>query len=434
MMNLRYLLAFALLAVTLWLNPPVTQAEDASPSNTVSSAAEASQPKAPPELATTGPLPKPITPPTAEEVQTSINRGIDFLLADQREDGRWGSAERTKGLNIYSPVPGAHYAYRSAVTGLAIVALVECEPTLQSDRAAKVATAIEKAQEYLLENAHKVRRAAPDAIYNNWGHTFSMQGFVRLYHRAEGDEKLQAKLVEAAQQQADLLVRYAYNDGGWGYYDFVAQTNVPSGSPNSFTTASGLIALHEAKAIGVTFPEKLIKKAIASMLRQRHPDFSYAYGEYLRYRPRYDINRPAGSLGRSQACNLALRQMGDEQVTDEVLKTWLNRLYARNGWLSMGRKYPVPHEAPFGVAGYFYYYGHFYAALTIEELPKADRPYFQDHLANILIPLQEKDGSWWDYPFYNYHQQYGTAMAVLSLRRCQHDATTDKAVAKTAQR
>jgi hypothetical protein len=40
-------------------------------------------------------------------------------------------------------------------------------------------------------------------------------------------------------------------------------------------------------------------------------------------------------------------------------------------------------------------------------------------LAHVLLPLQERDGSWWDYPFYNYHQQYGTAMAVMSLVRCQ---------------
>ncbi|MCA9241438.1 MAG: hypothetical protein KDA37_14615, partial [Planctomycetales bacterium] len=171
----------------------------------------------------------------------------------------------------------------------------------------------------------------------------------------------------------------------------------------------------------VAFPQKLVDKAIASIVRQRYPDFSYAYGEYLKDYPRIGINRPAGSLGRSQACNAALRIYGDQQVTDEVLKAWLNRLYARNGWLSIGRKRPVPHESYFSVAGYFYYYGHYYAALCIDLLPKEERPYFQDHLAHILLPLQEKDGCWWDYPFYNYHQQYGTAMAVTALRACQHE-------------
>jgi squalene cyclase len=46
------------------------------------------------------PKPGPITPPKPEEVAAAIERGVKFLLADQRPDGSWGSAEKTKGLNI----------------------------------------------------------------------------------------------------------------------------------------------------------------------------------------------------------------------------------------------------------------------------------------------------------------------------------------------
>ncbi len=85
-----------------------------------------------------------------------------------------------------------------------------------------------------------------------------------------------------------------------------------------------------------------------------------------------EINRPSGSLGRSQACNLAMRLWGDQLVTDEVVKTWLDRLVVRNGWLDMGRKRPIPHESWCQVAGYFFYYGHYYAALCIELLPATE--------------------------------------------------------------
>ena len=71
------------------------------------------------------------------------------------------------------------------------------------------------------------------------------------------------------------------------------------------------------------------------------------------------------------------------------------------------------------MAGYFYYYGHYYAALCIDELPAKDAKVHQDHLATILLRLQEKNGCWWDFPFYNYHQQYGTAYALMSLARCR---------------
>jgi len=131
------------------------------------------------------------------------------------------------------------------------------------------------------------------------------------------------------------------------------------------------------------------------------------------------INRPGGSLGRSQACNLALRLWGDEKITDAVMKEWLDRLVARNGWLSLGRKKPIPHESFFQVAGYFFYFGHYYAARTIPLLPAVDRPFYQDHLAAILLDLQEADGSWFDYPLYNYHKPYGTAYTLLSLALCR---------------
>ena len=371
------------------------------------------------KLATTGPKPAPITPPQPEEIIAAIRRGIQFLLDDQRPDGSWGSPERTKGLNIYAPPPGAHDAFRTGVTGLAIMALVEAEQQATNEQRPGVESAIDRGEHWLGERLPRLRRATPDALYNTWGHAYAIQALVRLHQRAAGDADRQARLKALCASQADMLSRYSFLAGGWGYYDMVAGTQIPGDASNSFTTATCLIALGEAKSIGVDFPERLIKKAIASIHRQQYPDFTYAYGEYLELAPMHLVNRAGGSLGRSQVCNLALRLYGDERVTDEVIETWLDRLIARNGWLSIGRKRPIPHESHFYVAGYFYYYGHWYASQCIELLPPAARPHFQDHLAHVLLPLQERDGSWWDYPFYNYHQQYGTAMAVMSLVRCQ---------------
>ena len=42
-------------------------------------------------------------------------------------------------------------------------------------------------------------------------------------------------------------------------------------------------------------------------------------------------------------------------------------------------------------------------------------------LAYLLLSHQERDGSWFDFPFYNYHQQYGTAFGLLSLEHCRHE-------------
>jgi hypothetical protein len=394
-------------------------------------------------LSVEGPEPPDITPPSRQEVLSAIEQGVDFLLESQFTNGAWGSAASEKYYKIWAPVPSAHQAFRTATTSLGVMALIEARDSFEGQRRQRIEEAVDRGQDWLLEYGVELRRSEPDsyddyfgyALYNVWGHSFAIHAITGLHERAAGDEALQSKLLKLLEYQVNRLRRDEYLNGGWGYYDDPfsdkygnavrprrARMQRPTGSPISFTTATALIALKEAEKLGVEFPQPAIDEAIASLRRQRYPDFAYAYGEYLRYYPRVGINRPAGSLGRSQVCNLALRLYGDELVTDEVLETWLKRLIARNGWLSMSRKRNLPnaspHDADFGVAGYFYYYGHFYAAMCMEQLPPEERPYYQGQLAHLLLPLQEKDGSWWDYILYDYHQQYGTAMAVSTLVRC----------------
>ena len=345
-------------------------------------------------------------------IGNAISDGSKFLLSNQNPDGSWGTPQQTKGLNIYAPIPGAHRAFRLAVSALSLSALLE----LQKDNPDYQET-ITQGKEYLVENLTSLRRATPMAIYNVWSHAYGIQSLVRLYgHSTKKSEK--EKLRSIISQQITMLQKYESIDGGWGYYDFNAQTKQPSGSSISFVNATALVALKEAESIGVEIPGKMVQKALNAIRRQRLPDHSYLYGEYLKYKPRRGINRPAGSLGRSHACNLALQVWGDQSVTAEIHKLCLDRLVKRNGWLDVARKRPVPHESWFAVAGYFFYYGHLYASLCIEQLPENERDFYKQNLAQILIPLQEKDGSWWDFPFYNYHQQYGTAMALISLKHC----------------
>ncbi len=363
------------------------------------------------------PTPVEIEPATAVEVSQAIVRGTEFLLNDQNRDGSWGSATNTKDLNIYAPTPGAHHAFRSAVTALCISALIE----MQSDDE-RVALAIDRGETWLLEHLPKLRRANQDAIYNVWGHAYGIQALVKLYKRCDESSAKRQIILDNIAQQIDLLDRYESVHGGWGYYDFAMHLKKPSAEPNSFTTATVLFAFYEAKEMGAKVPDRLIERGIEVIKRQQRPDLSYLYSENFRTAPGRDINKPGGSVGRSQACSVVLRMYGDDSVSDEALVAWANRLFSRNLWLDIGRKRPIPHESWFQVAGYFFYYGHYYAAFCIEQLPQDQRPPLQQQLAHVMLRLQEKDGSWWDYPLYNYHQQYGTAFALMTLKRCESAA------------
>ena len=84
----------------------------------------------------------------------------------------------------------------------------------------------------------------------------------------------------------------------------------------------------------------------------------------------------------------------------------------------MGRKRPVPHEAPAAVAGYFYFYAHYYATECISMLPENEQGPWREKLAKLMISKQEANGSWWDYPLYNYHYAYGTGYVLSILGKC----------------
>ena len=359
--------------------------------------------------------PASLKPPTPAELEKSIHRGVAFLLQSQNKDGSWGSARKTKDLNIYAPVPGAHQAFRSAVTAMCIEALIE---TRAADKDPKAKAALERGEAWLLENLPRLRRADAMSIYNVWSHAYGIQALVRMHGRAAANPARQQQIKGLISGQIDFLRRYESVDGGWGYLDLRVGSQRPATSSLSFVNATVLIALHDARKIGVEIPEDIVKRAVAATQRQRKSDDSYLYSENLKWQPMMPVNRPAGSLGRSQACNLALRLWGDKSITDTVITNWLDRLVSRNEWLSFGRKRPIPHESYFQVAGYFFYYGHYYAALGTDELKPAQARRYRELLAAILLPLQEKDGSWWDYPLYDYHQPYGTSFALMTLVRC----------------
>ena len=370
-----------------------------------------------PWLSELPPLPE-IEPVSRAEIGASITRGVDFLISSQNKNGSWGSATMTKGLNITAPIPGAHHAFRAGSTGLALEGLL-----LSGDRRPETVAAIQKAEAWFLRELPRLRRATVSTMYNVWGHSYGIKALAELYEYREGDEAKRSAIKNLAQRQVQRLQRYEDVNGGWGYYDFDEATRKPTGIPTSFTTATVMLALHKGKeTMGLELPSVETDRGIAFLQRQQTPDFAYVYSNGHRYRPRYSINRPGGSLCRSPACNAARRVWGDPGPTDEILKVWLDRLIIRNGWVDIARKRPVPHSTHFANSGYFYFYGHYYAMDCIALLPETDRSVYYQHYAKIMLSKQEKNGCWWDYPLYQYHYAYGTGYALRVLSACLEGA------------
>jgi hypothetical protein len=359
---------------------------------------------------------KDLPPATAENIKAAITRGVDFLVGYQNKNGSWGGPTRTKGLNIYAPIPGAHHAFRAGASGLALSGLID-----SGDVRPETSKAIEKGVKWAERDLPLLRRADQTTTYNIWGHAYGLRALTRLHER-EADAAAKSRLKELAQLQVDMVSRYTDVNGGWGYLDLFDNitTQKPSGITTAFSSATVLLAMQEGREkLGLTLDEKVVTAALDSIKRQQTPDKAYAYSHSHIMRPRADINRPAGSLARSQACNAALRVLGRDGITDEVITEWADRFLAREGFLSIARKRPRPHDIHFRISGYFYYYGVYYFTESVRLLPTEKQKPYAERLAALIISRQEKDGSWWDYPLYDYHQPYGTGYCLMALAWCE---------------
>jgi hypothetical protein len=117
-----------------------------------------------------------------------------------------------------------------------------------------------------------------------------------------------------------------------------------------------------------------------------------------------------------QAANLALRRAGDKSITDERIRKALGSFFEEHRFLDVGRMRPIPHEAYYFVAAYFYFFGHCYCGQVINELPEAEREAWHQKLRAHVVKVQWKDGSSIDFPNMSCMQIAGTAFSILALQ------------------
>ncbi len=363
-----------------------------------------------------GPATAPTTAPTAESTRArttaaALADGVAFLVADQNADGSWGTGTVSHGNEIMVAVPGSHQGFRSAVTALCVMALRETEAAGFDGRAAH-----DRGLQFLLNHPDDVGRGDAQLLYNIWAHCYVVQALAAesVHNPAvRTDPRLKA----AVAAQLGRMARYETYTGGWNYYDFDAQTQRPSGGATSFGTAAGLVALHEAKLAGFAIDPAMVARGVRRMEDMRLPDGAYLYDVDLKYHPIMPANLPRGSLGRTQAGNCALRTWDDPKVDAAACRKGLDFFFTEHAAIEAGRKRPLPHTSWYQTSGYYYYFDHYYAARLIDLLGPADRAAYGRQMLDVILPHQEPDGSWWDYPMWDYHKPYGTAFALMAILR-----------------
>lgn len=339
----------------------------------------------------------------------ALEEGVAWLVANQNDDGSWGSHHSARPIEVLASVPGSLEAFRVATTGLVLCALMDAG----ADEAA-----LERGFAHLVEHG-AVRRQSGMEHYNVWSFGYALRALgERLLARP--DDPRADDYRAAAATIVDKLARYQSLDGGWGYLSLWGyETYRPAATSMSFTTATILIGLDRVRRAGVEVPEPLLERALDAVERTRLRTGFFTYGPLWNEAPASVINRRAGAACRTPACQLALRAF-DRAVPAAEEEAALAALLVKEArFQRLGLRRPIPHESWYAISGYFYLYGHAYAALTLDDAPPAVRARLAPRLVEAVLVCRQPDGSFWDYPLYSFHKPYGTAYAVIALARAE---------------
>ncbi len=349
-------------------------------------------------------------PPAARvSVDEAVRTGVDFLVRNQNKDGSFGRYATPRTYELWCDVPGGHQAFKGGTTALCYMGLLDAPYEPEASKAAQA-----RCLAWLVKNAAG-KRAYGEQFYNIWPYAYGIRALARaLREGAPGADR--DAIVATMQQILKGLETLQTHDGGWSYLDFDAPLRKPTSS-NSFTTATVLIGLHEARAAGVEVPQRMIDKAVKYLWRNRTPQGNYWYSIGWQWHPGGQINREQGSSMRNQSCNLALHLFDPEKLGRPELRVGLEQLRDNHRFATAALRRPQPHSSFYAVSGYFYLYGYQYAALVLERLPEEDRKEFRPFVAESILKTRQPDGSFWDYPTYDYHKYYGTGYALIALSR-----------------
>jgi hypothetical protein len=345
------------------------------------------------------------------DLEAVVRDAVRWLVENQAPDGSWGSHHTARPIEVLASVPGSQEAFRVGTTALCVTALQGCPQAGEAgERAA------ERGVEYLLEHA-AVKRQSGLEHYNVWSFGYALEALgERLGARPEDPRAREMRRVCATLIEKAAL--YQTTDGGWGYLSITGvPTFKPSDTSMSFTTATMLVGLGDARDAGVQVPADVIERALVNLRRSRLPDGAFLYGDYLQYRPRHGINERPGSACRGPLCTMAMQAWGEELEPGSLLRALEDLLVHHAALQRAALRRPIPHESWFAISGYFYLYGHAYAARALASLPEKEQARLWPRLAQAVLVCREPDGSFWDYPLYSYHKPYGTAFALIALQR-----------------
>ncbi|MDP1563422.1 MAG: hypothetical protein Q8M16_18735 [Pirellulaceae bacterium] len=323
-----------------------------------------------------------------------IERAVARLIEIQEPDGAW-PYEGVYRVNRQIPV-----GYR--IGGTAIVCQALLDAPLQ-DRSGVDAAIRRGVKLILTELEHPLMAVSQANQYDVrvWGHIYGLETFVRL--KASGRfADLEDAMQPWIERLIPILLEEQLEDGGWNY----ASRNQHA----PFVTAPALQALLAARANGMTIDAAVFERGVEALLGSRGTNGAFSYsgktsvsggGEKL-----------PGSIARNPVSEATLLMLDKGNV--QHLQAAIDAFYEHWDELEKRRKKTGTHVAPYGVAPYYFYYGHRYLAQSIELLPEETREREHQRFEAVLRKTMDDDYTWNDRVF-DRSRAFGTAMSILAL-------------------
>ncbi len=323
-----------------------------------------------------------------------LHTGVGELVKMQEEDGAWPYE------GVYRVGGEIPIGYRVAGTALVIEALLHAAPAGDES----VSHAIDRGLEFIfsrLDDPLMKPSTADTYDVRVWGHCFALECFLHL-RTAKRAGKFADRIREWIPRLVEALLTEELKGGGWNYANHR--------QPASFVTAPITQTLLQARAAGESVPDEVFERCRKVLRGGRQETGAFLYSG-LTARGPGGAELP-GSVARSAICESTLLLLRDGSV--EAVEKALDGFHKHWDELEKRRKKTGTHMPPYGIAPYYFYYGHRYAAQAIELLPEAQRPQQRQRLLETILRTRDDDGTWNDRVFPR-SRNYGTAMIVMAL-------------------
>lgn len=331
----------------------------------------------------------------SDNLDALIQRSVTQLLEIQEDDGAWPYE------GVYRVRGNIPVGYRVGGTSIVCTSLLYARDKCTTDQE-RIDKSIERAVEIILKDLDDERMQLDTSDRYDvrvWGHIYALDFFCRL-RASEQFATLRKKTDPWIPKLVEILVAEQIEDGGWNYAGQRRHA--------SFVTAPAVQALLLAREQGNSFDDNVLSKAKKVLEDSRTDEGAFAYSGTGARRTQLP-----GSIARSAICESTLRLLGGGDV--DHVRDSIEAFHTHWDELEKRRKKTGTHKPPYGVAPYYFYFGHRYLAQAIKFLPEEEeQSAARERFVKVLMETQDADGTWNDRVFER-SKAYGTAMSLLAI-------------------